>query len=350
MHAPRQIDAETQRFETWLRWSGVGLWEVDLSGVSTYANAAMLALLEVPSMSELGPRAYHQAFGEDFENFRDGRSAGRMANVVGALGKQTSGWIQGGPIANADGSVRGVLMSFTPDSDLQRAHEAQRMKALQLMAGGMAHDFNNLLMPILTFSETPNPNDVPELLSDLQAVFSAATKATYLTRDLSRFAGHSDFKWSVLSLRDEIEAHVDTLQHEAGPTLQVKLELAPTPAVIRGDATAIREALSGLVGYARAVVPKGGTVVIQTGSRSDGWEGVPSGPFVELRVILKKTLFEAASLATLFEPFSSMEARGVSGLGLPLVWGIVTQHQAFIRATSSAETGTCFVMLWPSDD
>ena len=85
--------------------------------------------------------------------------------------------------------------------------------------------------------------------------------------------------------------------------------------------------------------PKGGRVTLTTSARQDGWvrvevddtgPGVPQG--------LRERIFE---------PFFTTKAQG-SGLGLPIVHGIVTQHGGRLTVSDAPGGGARFTVELPA--
>ena len=80
----------------------------------------------------------------------------------------------------ARGEVLGFVTDQTPLREAQGvAEQAQRMKAMGRLSGGIAHEFNNVLVPILLYTESAI-DELPEdiaIREDLQAALQAAQRA-----------------------------------------------------------------------------------------------------------------------------------------------------------------------------
>ena len=70
-----------------------------------------------------------------------------------------------------------------------------------------------------------------------------------------------------------------------------------------------------------------------------------------VRVIDKGTGIDAEDHAHIFEPFFTTKPVGDgTGLGLPLVYSILTQHSGKISVNADHSEGTCFELSLPLSD
>ncbi|MBI4241391.1 MAG: response regulator, partial [Candidatus Rokubacteria bacterium] len=129
--------------------------------------------------------------------------------------------------------------------------------------------------------------------------------------------------------KDEAEAR--------GIRYDLPMELVPVPRVA-GDPAELREALTNILFNALDAMPRGGRVTFRTGvegervfcSVADSGIGMPEE--VRRRV---------------FEPFFTTKAEKGSGLGLSIVYGIVTRHGGEIEVESQVGDGSTFTLRLP---
>jgi two-component system cell cycle sensor histidine kinase/response regulator CckA len=95
---------------------------------------------------------------------------------------------------------------------------------------------------------------------------------------------------------------------------------------------------------ARDAMPEGGTLLIETERlRRDGAE------LAVLRVSDTGVGMDAATAERAFEPFYTTKALGKgTGLGLAMVYGIVTQSGGDVRIDSALGIGTTFEVVLPA--
>ena len=94
-------------------------------------------------------------------------------------------------------------------------------------------------------------------------------------------------------------------------------------------------------------MPQGGELIIETFSRSLDAEycrlntDARPGSYAVLSITDTGVGMNQEMLGKIFEPFFSNKDMG-TGLGLAVVYGIVTQHNGFINAYSEVGRGTTF--------
>jgi CheY-like chemotaxis protein len=122
-----------------------------------------------------------------------------------------------------------------------------------------------------------------------------------------------------------------------GVTYDVRVEPGQVP-TIAGTAEELREAFLNLLNNALDAMPAGGRFVFRT--------GVEAGRVV-VRAEDSGCGMSEETRRRVFEPFFTTKGAQGNGLGLAVVWGIVTRHQGRIQVESSLGQGTTFVVSLP---
>jgi CheY-like chemotaxis protein len=165
------------------------------------------------------------------------------------------------------------------------------------------------------------------------------------------------------SRRQIIEPHlIDlnlTLKHSQslltrllGEDIELSLKLAPDLWRTEADPTQIDQILMNLAGNARAAMPHGGRLVIETANvvHEREWRDydadVKAGEFVMLAVTDTGCGMSRETGARIFEPFFTTREQG-TGLGLATVYGIAKQHGGGIGFSSELGVGTTFRLYFP---
>jgi two-component system sensor histidine kinase EvgS len=96
--------------------------------------------------------------------------------------------------------------------------QAQRMESVGRLAGGVAHDFNNMLSVIIGYAELAldKVSAKDPLHDDLKEIFSAARRATDITRQLLAFARRQTIRPRVLDLNVTLERMLKMLRRLIG--------------------------------------------------------------------------------------------------------------------------------------
>ncbi len=220
--------------------------------------------------------------------------------------------------------------------------QAQKMESVGQLAGGIAHDFNNLLTVILGNLEMAL-EDVQEAgleTADLEETRAAAERASSLTRRLLTFSRQRSLEKSATDLNAIVEGLGGMLERVLPDSITLELSLDPTLPPIDADAGQIEQVLLNLSVNARDAMPGDGTLRIETRSR-DG--------MAELTVRDDGAGMSEETRRRALEPFfTTKEPQGGTGLGLAMVYGIVTQHGGELLLDSALGRGTRVVMCFPA--
>jgi signal transduction histidine kinase/CheY-like chemotaxis protein len=237
----------------------------------------------------------------------------------------------------------------------EQLRQAQKMEAVGQLAGGVAHDFNNLLTVVLSagssLHERLPPGDPGE--EEAREIVEAAERAAALTRQLLAFSRRQHLAPRLVDL-GEIAAGMETmLRRTLGEAVALRLEVQG-PAPVWADPGQLEIALLNLCVNARDAMPRGGrldvsvaTLGAEDPARPRGGD-VPGGPLALLSVRDTGTGIDAATRERIFEPFFTTKGQGRgTGLGLPIVHGVVTEAGGAIRIESEQGRGTEFRLYFP---
>jgi signal transduction histidine kinase/ActR/RegA family two-component response regulator len=229
----------------------------------------------------------------------------------------------------------------------QRSVQVERLRAVGELAAGVAHDFNNVLAIILGRVELlMATTSLPAVRGPLSVVAQAAMDGARTVRRIEEFTRQTphrlrelvDLRTVAHDVIDMTRARWQAQAEAKGVRYDVSVEDGgPVPPVL-GDATDLREALTNLVFNALDAMPSGGrltvrTVVDEERVRCDVVDtGVGMSDDVRNRV---------------FEPFFSTKTEKGSGLGLSIVYGIVTRHGGEIVVESTPGVGSTFRFWLP---
>jgi len=265
------------------------------------------------------------------------------------------------PVRDKAGNSCGRIWTFR---DLTQARQleaqlrqSQKMEAIGQLAGGVAHDFNNILSALLMQTDLIEmaeslPKDVAEGLKQIRA---DASRAAGLTRQLLLFSRRQVMQSSVLDLNEVVTNLAKMLQRIIGEDVRLQLDLHTTPLMTRADAGMIEQVLMNLAVNARDAMPGGGRLRIETTEKTvtENLAGlypdaVP-GRYVSFSVSDTGGGIPPEILPRIFEPFfTTKEAGKGTGLGLATVFGIVKQHQGWIKLDNEPGRGVTFRIFLPA--
>jgi len=224
----------------------------------------------------------------------------------------------------------------------------ERLRALGQMASGIAHDLNNVLTPILGYSELMLMAE--EVLSDkekttsyLKLINTAATDAKGIVSRLREFYRQREESELFVSVNlnrlveQVIELTTAKWKDQAlakGITISMKTDLREVP-YISGNEPKLREALINLIFNAVDAMPTNGTITIRT---------YPDGEHAVLEVSDTGVGMTEEVKRRCFEPFFSTKEAPCTGLGLAMVYGIITGQKGTIAIESEVDKGTTVIV------
>ena len=250
----------------------------------------------------------------------------------------------------------GVSLNVTERRLLEdQLQQAQKMEALGQMAGGVAHDFNNLLTAVLcNLAQVRLEPDHPHR-PHLDAVEQAAGRAAELTGKLLGYARRNQILPAPIPPEDAFAETVTFLRHALDPRVRLVVQVADGCDPVLADPTLLSQALLNLCFNARDAMPDGGTltlladtVEVTAGDVAERPGDARPGRFVRLTVSDTGHGMTDDVKAHLFEPFFTTKGVGKgTGLGLPMVQGIVKQHRGWVTYTSAPGAGTRIDLYLP---
>ncbi|HEX9242360.1 MAG TPA: ATP-binding protein [Anaeromyxobacter sp.] len=237
----------------------------------------------------------------------------------------------------------------------EQLRQAQKMEAVGQLAGGVAHDFNNLLTVMLSAGSSLRdrlPQGDPGQ-EEAREIVEAAERAAALTRQLLAFSRRQHLAPRLVDLGEIASGMEAMLRRTLGEAVALRFEVQG-PTAVWADPGQVEIALLNLCVNARDAMPRGGRLDVGVGTvaaddpvRPVGAD-VPAGALGVLSVRDTGTGIDAATRARIFEPFFTTKGQGRgTGLGLPIVHGVVTEAGGAIRVESDAGRGTEFRLFFP---
>jgi PAS domain S-box-containing protein len=278
------------------------------------------------------------------------------------------------PIVDAQGRLThfvGIQRDITEHKRLeQQLIQAQKMQSVGTLAGGIAHEFNNLLAGIngyasLGLRESGLTSTLHEFL---QNVVNLSERAAMLTRQLLTFARKPALVRQPTVITDLLRATADLVTRTLH--VEVALDVPPPgsggesdelPLLVEADANQLQQALVNLSLNARdAMLCRSTTDTLLSGPNGSGGtvifrlrplvladeltsfpQHVPPGDYLLVEVEDEGSGMTAEVLSQALDPFFTTKEVGQgTGLGLPMVFGIVQGHQGFLTIDSEPGKGT----------
>ena len=238
--------------------------------------------------------------------------------------------------------------------------EAQKMEAIGTLAGGIAHDFNNILGAILGNAELArlDAEGNEPALESLEEIRRAGLRAKELIRQILSFSRREASVRRAVSLRPIAEESVRLLRATLPSRSPIQLHASAGLPAIHADPIQLQQVLLNLgTNAVHAMTGRPGSVDITIDRvdldrfASDLHPDLAPGAWVRLSVIDRGHGMDEATKRRIFEPFFTTKPVGEgTGLGLPVVHGIVRDHEGVIVVDSAPDRGTRFDLYFPASD
>jgi signal transduction histidine kinase len=237
-----------------------------------------------------------------------------------------------------------------------KLRHAEKMEAVGTLARGVAHDFNNILTAadgaMFALKKQLGP-DHP-LFKYVYHMDNSMSRARILVQGLLVFSRGRTPGQAAVDLNDMVSKLLPMIETISGDKINCNVRLCEGPLVIRADGFQIEQVIMNLVVNAHDAMPEGGVMDIRTDSvRVDE----PRTPEVVLPAAGRYAVFSLGDSGTgmpadvmerIFEPFYTTKEVGKGvGLGLSIVYGIVTDHEGGISVFSEPGRGSEFRIYLP---
>jgi signal transduction histidine kinase/CheY-like chemotaxis protein len=236
-------------------------------------------------------------------------------------------------------------------------HQAHKMQAIGTLAGGIAHDFNNMLAAILGYTELAMQQMRQDRVMQgyLQGVLTAGHRATDLVQQILTFSHQTEFKRSTIQLHLLINEAFRLLRAALPSTIAIRQVIDPHCGSVSADPTQMYQVLLNLcTNAAHAMRETGGVIEVLlepvdvTTDRPTVPPELEVGPYVRLTVRDTGHGMAPEIMERIFDPFFTTKDRGEgTGMGLAVVYDIVTSHGGAITVESAPEQGATFAVYLP---
>ena len=231
------------------------------------------------------------------------------------------------------------------------------MDAVGRLAGGVAHDFNNVLTAIIGYSDLlMNQIDRGEPhRNKVEQIHRAAERAAALTSQLLAFGGQQVLDAQEIDIGEFIRKLKPALQSILETNTELVTVVDPSLNSIKADPRLLEHVLTHVCINARDAMPEGGQITLEASNVyfEEGYteipDGVDPGEYVMISVSDSGIGIPPEAMQQVFDPFfTTKNAAKSPGLGLSIVYGIVTQHKGHVSLHSDPGTGTTVTLYLPS--
>jgi signal transduction histidine kinase/iron only hydrogenase large subunit-like protein len=229
-------------------------------------------------------------------------------------------------------------------STRQALKQSEKLASMGQLSAGIAHELNNPLGVITMYSNILK-EEAPEndpIRKDLDLIVEQAARCKKIVGGLLNFARKNQVNLSPTNMTDFLNQSIASVIKPEN--IEVKFENRIKQPMANVDQDQMMQVLTNLEKNAVEAMPDGGSLKITLEDTKDE---------IIISISDSGTGISKENMEHIFTPFFTTKGLGKgTGLGLPLVYGIVKMHQGKIDVKSNADpgqgaTGTTFIINFP---
>ena len=229
-------------------------------------------------------------------------------------------------------------------STRQALKQSEKLASMGQLSAGIAHELNNPLGVITMYSnilKDEAPEDDP-VRQDLELIIEQAARCKKIVGGLLNFARKNQVNLTPTNIIDFVKQSISSIIKPENITIDFQSEISNPMANVDNDQ--MMQVLTNLEKNAVEAMPGGGKLSITLNDHADQ---------ILIKISDTGTGISKENMEHIFTPFFTTKGIGQgTGLGLPLVYGIVKMHQGKIDVESNADpesgsTGTTFKVSFP---
>jgi len=220
--------------------------------------------------------------------------------------------------------------------------QSEKLASLGQLAAGVAHELNNPLGTITLFGSMLKKDlaQNEKWDKDISLIIQEAERAAKIVKDLLSFSRQTKMKPGLVNVNSIIEEAVSLLaKRSLFRNIQVKQELNVSVPTTFADPDLLKQVFFNIILNGAQAMEGSGVLTIRSQPKNGG-----SG--IEIQIEDTGKGIAEDHLSRLFDPFFTTKEKG-TGLGLALVYGIVSKHKGAIDVKSELGKGTTFYIDLP---
>ena len=348
-----------------------GIFRTSIDGTVFYANEAMARIFGYESVEDfmrINVFDLYQDTQERTRILKDLDSLDYLQNMELHLKRKdgTDVWVQENAITvrDEDGSIRwieGFLSDITSRKEAENALQAreeelrqsQKMEAVGHLAGGIAHDFNNVLTQISAATELLEASAEQKSGERYRNIILGAVERGKSVADrILKFSRRSKPEYENFSIALLLNDIVHVLRHTLPKSIRVNLETDNRDFQVWGDKGQLHQVFMNLCLNAADAMPKGGDLLLNirpvTSDEVHQHDAHPEQEFAAVVVSDTGVGMDVETIGKIYNPFFTTKKAGKgTGLGLPIVYSIINDHNGWIDVISQPEQGSAFTVGLP---
>jgi PAS domain S-box-containing protein len=240
-------------------------------------------------------------------------------------------------------SVIEYVKDITEEQRLQeQLIQSEKLAGIGILASGVTHEINNPLSGIIGMAEVAlEEEDLSKNKDYLRDILNCAQRIGEIVKGLKSYSrAAKKGELSLVDLNEVLEESLKMVRLAIKPASVEVIKKFQSNEKIQANTGEIQQVFTNLITNAfQAIDGKGGELILSTRSLKD---------WVEVRVSDNGSGIPQKYLSQIFDPFFTTKKPGEgTGLGLNIVYRIVTKYEGTIDVESKDQVGTTFTIKFP---
>lgn len=235
--------------------------------------------------------------------------------------------------------------------------QSQKMESIGTLVVGLAHNLNNILAIVMGYASRleRSPDDPIKVMQSVNAINQAVRRGAGLIQQLIGVTTKSNLQYTAVDVNTLLEDLVRMVIEVFPKTITFVQRLEPFGPMVSAEQNQLHQALLNILLNARDAMPHGGTITMSTETVSSAslrgrFPNLQDIPYVQITITDSGEGMDDETMRHIFEPFFTTRDRAMfTGLGLSVVYGIVTSHKGFIDVSSKVGGGTAVSIFFPAE-
>lgn len=224
--------------------------------------------------------------------------------------------------------------------------QSEKLASMGQLAAGIAHEVNNPLGVVIMYSHIllDEVEENSPIHRDLKLIVEQADRCKKIVGGLLNFARKSKVSINQINVNQLVKDSLRTLV--LPPNIKMVTQTRTNDPMVECDHDQMVQVFANLFKNAIDAMPGGGTLKVTIDDHAHGNE-------VQFEVSDSGSGISLENKEKMFEPFFTTKENGKgTGLGLPIIYGIVKMHRGNIKVESNndpdkGDTGTTFFVSIP---
>jgi two-component system NtrC family sensor kinase len=222
--------------------------------------------------------------------------------------------------------------------------KSEKLASIGRLASGIAHEINNPLTGVLTYSclllEDLQGTAYAE---DLEVIRDETLRCRKIVRGILDFARENEPEKTSADINAVLDGTLEILEKNVHfQNIEIVRRYDPALPAVPVDVHQFKQVISNLAVNAADAMPNGGRLTLATTFDREAGQ-------IVIRVADTGAGIAPEHMARLFEPFFTTKEKGKgTGLGLPVVYGIIRRHNGTIDVRSTVGAGTEITIKLPA--